>query len=149
MLDLVLAILHHLAVFTLVALLAAEIAMVRPGMDGRRLAQLGSVDMAYGITAGLIIVIGFSRVFFGEKGSEYYLPNPVFWAKMAAFLLVGLLSALPTRTIARWRKAAKTAADFTPPLVAIGQMRKFFYAQVGVLVFIPVFAAAMARGYGL
>jgi putative membrane protein len=149
MLDLILAILHHLAVFTLIALLAAEIAMLRPGISGARLSQLASVDMAYGIAAGLVLVFGFCRVFFGANGSGFYFPNPVFWMKIGAFLLVGLLSARPTIAIARWRSAARTEPDFTPTPSAVGSMRKFFYAQVVVLIFIPVFAAAMARGYGL
>ena len=148
-LDLILAIAHHLAVFTLVGLLAAEIAMVRPGIGGERLAQLGRVDMAYGAVAGLVIVFGFSRVFFGASGYEYYFGNWVFWAKIGAFVIVGLLSAPPTMAIARWRKAAKATADFVPPVAAIGLARRFFYAQVAVLIFIPAFAAAMARGYGV
>ena len=51
MTDLILAIAHHLAVFTLVAIFAAEFALLRPGLEGKRLTQLGSLDRAYGATA--------------------------------------------------------------------------------------------------
>jgi putative membrane protein len=149
MIDLVLAIAHHLAVFTLVGLLAAEIAMVRPGIGAPRLGQLGLVDAAYGATAGIVIVVGFSRVFFGATGADFYFSNPVFWAKIGAFVMVGLLSVPPTIAIGGWRKAARAKADFTPLPAAIAGVRRFHFAQVAVFVFIPIFAAAMARGYGL
>ena len=66
--DLLLAIAHHLLVFALVAVLAAETVLVRPGLKGRALARLGGLDRFYGMAAGLIIIVGFSRVFFGLKG---------------------------------------------------------------------------------
>lgn len=148
MTDLILAIAHHLAVFTLVAIFAAEFALLRPGLEGRRLGQLGAIDAAYGATAGLVIVVGIVRVIFGAAGWEYYVDNWVFWAKMLAFLGVGLASIPPTIAIARWRKAVKAEGGFVPDGAEIAGARRFLFVQAGLLVFIPSFAAAMARGYG-
>jgi putative membrane protein len=148
-LDLLLAITHHLAVFALVALLAAEFALLRPGIEGQRLAQLGAIDRAYGAVAGLVIVAGLLRVFFGAAGWSYYAANWVFWAKIGAFLLVGLLSIGPTVSILRWRRSAGINPAFAPAAAEVSSQQKFLYAQVAVLAFIPAFAAAMARGYGL
>ncbi|HEV7277838.1 MAG TPA: DUF2214 family protein [Devosiaceae bacterium] len=149
MLDLLLAVVHHLAVFALVGLLAAEFALLRPGLAGSRLAQLVVVDRAYGAVAGLVIVAGVLRVFFGAAGWGYYAVNWVFWAKIGAFLLVGLLSIGPTATILRWRRNAEAEAAFAPADAELRSQQKFLYAQIAVLAFIPAFAAAMARGYGL
>ena len=148
MLDLVLAILHHLLIFSLAGLLAAELALVRPGVGGATLKTLGLIDAGYGATAGLILVVGFSRVFLGAKGPDFYLSNPVFWAKIAAFAVVGLLSILPTLAILRWRKADKAQADFTPPAAEVARARQALLVELAVFALIPVFAAAMARGYG-
>ena len=148
MTDLILAIAHHLAVFTLVAIFAAEFALLRPGIEGKRLGQLGALDGAYGAMAGLVIIVGIIRVIFGAAGWEYYVGNWVFWAKMIAFLGVGLASIPPTIAIARWRKTAKADAGFTPAATEVSAARRFLYLQAGLLVFIPSFAAAMARGYG-
>ncbi len=148
MTDLILAIPHHLAVFTLVAIFAAEFALLRPGIEGKRLGQLGALDGAYGGVAGLVIIVGIIRVIFGSAGWEYYVGNWVFWAKMIAFLGVGLASIPPTIAIARWRKTAKADAGFTPAAPEVSAARRFLYLQAGLLVFIPSFAAAMARGYG-
>lgn len=146
--DLLLAIFHHLTVFTLVGIMFAELALLRPGLGGQRLILLGRFDAAYGMVAMLVVVAGVLRVYFGASGSAYYFGNWVFWAKMGAFVLVGLLSVPGTIAISRWRKAAKGAPDFVPDGSGLGTARRFLHAQFVVLIFIPIFAAAMARGYG-
>lgn len=142
-LNLILAIAHHLAVFILVAIFAAEFALLRPGVEGKRLMQLSKIDGAYGAVAGLVIVVGIIRVIFGGAGWEHYVGNWVFWAKMLAFLGVGLLSIPPTLAIIRWRKAGTA-----PSATDVNTVRRFLYFEAALLLFIPAFAAAMARGYG-
>lgn len=149
MLDLVLAILHHLTILSLAGLLAAELVLVRPGVGGAGLKTLGAVDVGYGVTAGLILVVGFSRVFLGGKGSAFYLENPVFWAKIGAFAVVGVLSAWPTIAILKWRKLAKADPAFAPSAGEVAKVRRVLILELLVFALIPVFAAAMARGYGL
>jgi len=58
MTDLLLAIAHHLTVFTLAGLLVAEVALLRPNLGPERIRQLSTIDMAYGAVAMLIIVVG-------------------------------------------------------------------------------------------
>jgi putative membrane protein len=147
--DLVLAILHHLLILSLAGLLSIEIALVRPGVSGAKLKDLGAIDAAYGATAGLILAVGFGRVYWGAKGSAFYLENPVFWAKIAAFAVVGLLSIPPTLAVLKWRKQAKADPAFTPPTAEIARTRRVLVLELAVFALIPIFAAAMARGYGL
>lgn len=147
--DLLLAIGHHLAVFTLVGILAAEFALLRPGLSGGRITQLARIDAAYGGVATLVIIVGVLRVIFGASGWEYYVANYAFWAKMAAFLAIGLLTIQPTIAIRRWAKAGKGEAGYAPPAAEVAASRRFIHLQAGILVLIPIFAAAMARGYGV
>ncbi len=146
-LDLVLATAHHLVVFTLVGLLAIELAVLRPGIDRVSLERLGMIDLAYGLAAFAILLVGVARVIWGGAGHEYYLGSLAFWLKMAAFALVGLLSIPPTLFIARSRKAAKAPGGEVPDAMAIGGARRFLYAEAVALAFVPFFAAAMARGF--
>jgi putative membrane protein len=146
--DLVLASAHHLAVFALVALLAAEFALLRPGLSGARIRQLARVDAAYGAVAGLVVVVGILRVIFGAAGWEYYVGNHAFWGKMGAFLAMGLLTIPPTIAIRGWLKAGAIGADYAPPADEISRGRRFVHMQAAMLALIPIFAAAMARGYG-
>ena len=59
--DLVLAIVHHLLVFTLAGILAFEIGTVSLTMKRDEIFRVGRVDNWYGILAGVIIVVGFVR----------------------------------------------------------------------------------------
>jgi putative membrane protein len=146
-LDLTYAILHHVAVFTLVGIIAAEFALLRPGLSGARLGQLAGLDRLYGMAASIVVIIGVLRVVFGGKGWEFYVASPSFWAKMAAFVMVGLLSIQPTIALGRWARTLKADPAFVPPAPELAKSRRFLNAEVIILVLIPIFAAAMARGY--
>jgi putative membrane protein len=148
-LDFILAIAHHLAVFVLVATLGIELVLVRPGLDGGRLKLLGSVDGLYGGLAGAVVVVGFLRVFFGEQGWDFYAPQWVFWAKIVAFVVVGLLSIVPTVAIIRWRRAHAADPAVLPDAGAIAGVRRWLWAEAAVLALIPIFANAMRKGWGL
>ena len=148
MTDLILAILHHVLVFSLVGLLAAEITTVRAGIGADALGRLGAMDVAYGVTAGLILIIGFARVFFGLKGAEYFLSNHFFWGKIGAFVVVGLLSVPPTVRIIGWRRRARADPAFAPSENEVMMVRRYMHGEAAFVLLILIFAAAMARGYG-
>jgi putative membrane protein len=145
MTDLVLAVVHHLIVFTLVAMLASELALCRPGISGGALTRLARVDGVYGGCAGLVVLVGISRVMFGLKGLHYYLHNPWFWAKMSAIVIVALLSIGPTVSILRWRATAHDAPGFIPTEAAVARVRQFIIAEFAFLALVLVCAATMAR----
>ena len=149
MTDLLLAIAHHLLVFSLAAILAIELATVRPGLTGAGLRRLGIVDLHYGLIAALILIVGFARVYMGVKGPEAYLGAWTFWAKIGAFALVGLLSAPPTLRILQWRKRARAEPGFALGAAEVQAVRPFLIAELAVFALIPVFAAMMARGIGV
>jgi putative membrane protein len=143
--DLLLAMAHHGLAFLLVAILAMEIALVRPGLSAAGLPFLSRVDAAYGAVAVALIAVGVCRVIYGAKGWDYYAPYSVFWAKMAAFAAVGLLSIPPTIAILRWRRAAGTGVA-TVPEPQIRAVRTYLFAEAAFLVAVPLLAAMMARG---
>jgi putative membrane protein len=147
--DLVLAIVHHLGVFTVAAIIAAEWALVRSEMNIRRIRQLSTIDTMYGIAAALVLLVGFARVFFGLKGSAFYMQNPVFWAKVGAFIAIGVLSVPPTLLFLTWRNHAKTDPSFIPAANEVASVRRYVMMEAHIFVLIPILAAAMARGYGL
>jgi putative membrane protein len=103
--DLLLAIVHHLLVFTLAGILAFEIGTVSVNMQGSEIRRVGRVDLWYGILAGVIIIVGFLRATVAAKGWAYYSVNLFFWLKIATFLVIGLLSIPPTVQFIRWQRA--------------------------------------------
>jgi putative membrane protein len=144
MLDLALAIAHHLLVFSLFGTLAAELMMIRLSMTPMQVRRVAAVDRWYGILAAAILIVGFSRATFAAKGWDYY----AHWAKMAAFLAVGLLSIWPTIRVLAWKRRQLANGDAVPSSDEISALQPFLWAELAVFVFIPVFAAAMTRGYG-
>ena len=143
MLDLTLAIAHHLLVFAIFGIFFAEFWALRPGLSGATVIRIASVDLWYGILAAAIILVGFSRAVFAAKGWTYYSHNAFFWAKIAAFAAIGILSLPPTLAFIRWRKSGAVPSDSD-----VLKTRRYLHAELAIFVFLPIFAAAMARGYG-
>ncbi len=61
---------------------------------------------------------------------------------------MGLLSIVPTLRFIRWRRALKADPAAMPQPDAIAAVRRFLWAEVFFFALIPIFAAAMARGFG-
>jgi putative membrane protein len=141
--------LHYLSIFLLFALLASEHLLFKAPIDLTKARSLMRIDIAYGISAGLVLLTGAARVLWFGKGWEYYLHNGLFHAKVGLFVLIGLLSIVPTMTIFGWRNAV--LADKAPSLsgrqhtLAVMAIR----LELLLLVCLPVLASLMARGYGM
>jgi putative membrane protein len=150
--DATLAILHHLVIFGLFALLVAERVLLRQAVSGRanadELLRLPRLDAAYGMAAGLALAIGAARVAWGMKGPEFYLANTFFWLKMGAFLVGAAVSVVPTLRYFRWRRGVQSAAPALPGPDALAGTARLVDIQLALLLSMAVFAALMARGYG-
>ena len=145
-LDACMSILHFWLVFSIVAVLSIELSWCRAPMESGTVLRLARVDLMYGISAGLLIVVGFARAAHGPKGWAFYSGNPVFWIKIGLFVLVGLLSIVPTVTFIRWTRAARAGRAVDPAHVI--SVRKWLHAEAALLLLIPIAAALMARGIG-
>ena len=143
------AFLHHLFAFTLTACLVYEFIAYRKGMTIEEARRIQRVDLVYGISAGLLLVVGLLRVFFFEKGVNFYIHSPFFWVKMTAFLIVGLLSIDPTIRYLRWNKTIK---ENEAPKISDNEFKRtrllLWLELIGIAV-ILFSAAMMARGIGL
>lgn len=143
MLDLVLAIAHHLLIFGLFGILFAELMLVRRDMDLAAVKRVSAIDLGYGALAGLIVLVGFARAAMAAKGWDYYAHNAFFWAKVGVFLAIGLISVPPTIAFIRWRRS-----DVAPTATQVAGVRRLIHIEVALFALLPAFAAAMARGYG-
>ena len=122
--DWLLASFHHLAVFSLAAILSAEIVLTSGPIDDRMALRVARIDAWFGIVAAIVVAAGVLRVFFGAKGYEYYYANIFFWAKMALFVGVGLVSVAPTMMYMVWRRRVRANPTFRPPAEEVAQLRQ-------------------------
>lgn len=143
------AFLHHLFAFTLVACLVYEFIAYRRKMGMAEITRIQRVDLAYGISAGVLLVVGLLRVFFFEKGVNFYIHNPFFWTKMAAFLLVGLLSIDPTIRYIRWNRALGRIEIPEISEAEYKRTRLLLWLEVVGIAVILLAAPLMARGVGM
>jgi putative membrane protein len=142
------AFLHHIAAFALVAALAIEFVLIREELSAKSARKILLADLALGISAGIIVMVGLLRVFYFEKGASYYFHNASFIAKFSLFVLVALLSAYPTVQFLSWRSAVKQQQ---PPSVSpqkLRVIRAVIHWELAGVVLIILFAVLMARGIG-
>jgi len=144
----IMASLHHLGAFALTACLIYEFVAFRKDMTIAEARRIQRVDLVYGIAAGLVLVVGLLRVFFFEKGPNYYFANHVFWTKMALFAFVGLLSVYPTIRYIKWNPVL---AENVPPEIPdkeFKNIRLLLWLEMAGLILILFAAPLMARGIG-
>ena len=144
----IMATLHHIAAFTLTACLIYEFVAYRKGLTVEEARRIQRVDLVYGIAAGLVVVVGLLRVYFFEKGSNYYISNYVFWTKMALFTIVGLLSIYPTIRYIKWNPILAENKSPEIPEQEYRNIRFLLWLEMAGLVLILFAAPLMARGIG-
>ena len=143
------AFLHHGFAFTLVACLIYEFIAFRKGMSIEEARRLQRVDLVYGISAGLLLVVGLLRVFFFEKGVNFYINSPFFWVKMTAFVILGLLSIDPTIRYIRWNKSLNENKAPEMSDAEYKRTRLLLWLEMIGIVVILLAAPMMARGVGM
>jgi len=140
------AFLHHLCAFTLVAALAIEFALIRQELTLASARRLQVTDLVLGIAAGLLLIIGLCRVFFFEKGASYYWHSHAFLLKFGLFIVVSLLSIIPTMEFLSWRGAI---TEGRVPVMEASRRRRvtgIIHVELFAIVIILLCAAIMARG---
>ena len=140
------AFLHHLAAFTLVSAVAIEFALIRQELTLSSARRLQVTDMLLGMAAGALLVIGLLRVFLFEKGASYYFHSHAFLLKFSLFIVVGLLSIIPTMEFLSWRDAV--GAGQVPAISAkkLRRVTAVIHGEIVAIVIILLCAAIMARG---
>jgi len=145
----IMAFLHHLAAFTLVGTLIYEHTAFRKDITFAEARRLQRMDLVYGISAGVVLIIGLLRVFYFEKGAPFYAQNLFFWTKMAGFALVALLSIYPTIRFLSWNKffAKNQVPEISDQDAA--RIKLILRLELVAIAVILLSAALMARGIGM
>ncbi len=143
------AFLHFFAVFGIFGAVFLEwqtMSRTPSHADARR---IQTCDRWYGIFAMTVLVVGFLRVYFFEKGHAFYTTNPFFYAKLALFAMVGLLSIYPTVRFIKWRPQLSQGQA---PVVSEQEYRRIMAVlrvELLLLLGVALCASLMARAVGL
>jgi putative membrane protein len=144
----VMAFLHHLSAFTVVGALVAEVVLFKPPLTIVQARRLQRTDNLFGISAGVLLVIGLLRVFYFEKGAGYYFTDAFFLTKLFAFLAAAGISIYPTVLFLSWSKALKQGAVPEISTTQIRRTRMCLMLEMTAIVVILFCAPFMARGFG-
>jgi len=105
-------------------------------------------DNLWGLSALVLLVTGGMRAFGGfEKGTDYYLHQPLFHLKMTLLLLILLLEIVPMIALIKWRMALGKGA--TIDASKAGRLARISHIEALLLILMVVAATGMARGVGL
>jgi len=140
------AFLHHVCAFTLVGALAIEFALIRQELTLESARRLQVTDIVLGIAAGALLFIGLVRVFYLEKGPEYYWHSPAFLTKFSLFIIIAFVSIIPTMEFLSWGGAIRAGQV---PVIAPAKRKRItaiIHGELAAIVIIVLCAAIMARG---
>jgi putative membrane protein len=140
------AFLHHVFAFTLVSAVAVEFVLIRQEVTRANALRLLVTDAVLGVSATLLLIVGLLRVFYFEKGAAYYFSSHAFLAKLSVFILVALMSAVPTIEFLSWRKAVRAGQAPTVSDAKLKAIRTILHAELIGIVIILACAAIMAKG---
>ena len=142
------AFVHFVAVFGIFGVVFLQWQTMSPQPTHAEALRLQRCDRWYGLLALLVLVAGFVRVVYFEKGAAFYLQSATFHAKLGLFALTGLLSLYPTVRFIKWR--AQTRLGEAPAVSAqeVARLRAVIGLELVLLLGVALCASLMARGLG-
>ena len=137
---------HFIAAFGVCAMVVYELVFLTPTPSLTTAKNIQRADMIYGLSALLVVLMGFIRVYYFEKGPDYYFNNPFFWMKLIVFTGVGLLSIYPSIKFFQWNPLLKS--ETTPILTTQTSniLRTLLILEVIGLIVMMIAASLMAKG---
>ncbi len=139
---------HFFAFFALTATLVLQLGLVSESISVDTARRIQRADRAYGLAAILLLVFGFLRVIYFEKGTDYYFDNTFFLIKIGLFIGVGLLSIYPTMTYLRWNAELKQEIAPDLSIQAVHNIRKIIHTELVGILGVLLCASLMAKGFG-
>lgn len=142
--DVLVRYIHFLSIIILGGTLIVQNLLIAKSLKRRELMRMSTVDLVFGLSALSTLTAGLMMWFYFGKGAAFYMKNPVFHSKLGLFLIVGLISILPTMFFLKHRKGDQNQTVAVPDLVVW-----IVRSELALALVIPLFAVLMAKGIGL
>lgn len=139
--DLFVRYFHFLGIFAMFALLTVQHMLLKGQVAAGGMKKIAGIDAAYGASALVVLLCGLGLWLWVGKPAGFYSHNWVFHTKVTLFVLVGILSIIPTIFILKNRKKA-IAVDVPKYIVMLVRF------ELLLLCIIPLLAVLMANGVG-
>jgi putative membrane protein len=135
---------HFVCIFAIVGSLVSEHMLLKKSLTRKEITRLSRIDAVYGFAAVLLIAAGLT-LWFGDVGkpSYFYSKNWIFHTKITLFIVVGLLSIVPTVFFMKNRKGDPEEIVNVPSSVFMT-----LRLELLLLFILPLLAGLMAHGIG-
>ena len=140
---------HYLAFFALTAALVLELALITSSISVEIARRIQRADRIAGLAAVLLLVFGFLRVFYFEKGSAYYFDNTFFQLKLVLFVIAAAISLYPTIQFVRWNNELRQGIAPELDSATVRRLKRVVHWELVLIGGILVCASLMARGFGV
>lgn len=140
--ELIVRYFHFIGIIFLSGTLAFEHLLLKEEVTNENFKRICRVDIFYGLSAMVTLFAGIILLFFIGKDSSFYFQNPFFHVKLTLFVLMGLLSIIPTLFFIKNRHTKDEIVKIPKKLIMITRV------ELLLLVLIPLFAVFVANGYG-
>ena len=148
LLESLLAYAHFVAILSVVVFITSEAALCRAEwLNAAVVRRLARVDVIYLVAALAVLATGLARTWWGMKGGAWYWSQPLLHAKVTLFVVIGLMSIVPTMRFLRWRRAVR-AGGALPSDDQVRSTRRLVMIEAHLLALIPLLAVFLARGVG-
>lgn len=146
--EALLAYAHILSFLMMATFLASETALCRSEwMNAKAVERLVRLDLLYGISALCVLASGLARTWWGIKGAGWYWSQPLLHAKVTLFVVIGVMSIVPTMRFLAWRRALRADGSLPTPN-QVRATRRIVMIEAHLVALIPLLAVFLARGVG-
>lgn len=129
----------------MISCLVLEYHLLKRENSQKEIRKLWIIDGIYGFSSITTLAAGFTLWFWVGRPASFYNESVLIWGKIGVFLIVGILSAAPTRFFFRHRSKNK----IENALIEVpGQLKKYVLVEIILLFLIPIMSVFMAQGFG-
>ena len=140
--DVLVRYIHFIGIFSLASLLVAEHLLLKSELTINEVRRLAVIDRFYGASAAVTLLAGLTLWFGVGKPAGFYSGNPVFHAKVTLFVLIGLISIVPTLFFTKSATLQTRIVEVPKRIVMLIRL------QLLGLLSLPLLATIMAKGIG-
>ena len=138
--------LHFIGIMLLMGSLFGEYVLLRPGITKNQIKLLSVADLIYWISAVTILISGLLRWFMIDpKGADYFNHQPLFHIKLTVFVVIAILSIIPTLKFLKWKKQVRADDSFVPGDKEIKKQLTFVRIEMLLIAIIPLLAVLVAQ----
>ncbi len=140
--ELLIRYLHFIGIILLSSMLFTENILLAKQLKNTDIKRLAVIDGVYGFAAVVTLIGGLLLWLYTGKPTAFYSANVLFHVKFSVFIVIALLSIVPTVFLLKQRNTDQALIDIPGYIIKIKRL------ELALLFALPLLAVLIARGIG-